>query len=179
MPTHDLARTPPAANKAKPAAADRSRDRTEVRLEHMGNAHSSEHHRSILTTRSNMATTTGPVHSGAAGRYPRPTSGRRPEGIRAAGYKKHQGKSTKASGCTAGSCVIRASCFVLRADCWLRAAWPRCPRPQIRPDRGSIPVPLASESDYVAHSAIIPELLHRAKKASNTLDPKKTHACQP
>ena len=112
MPSHDLARTPPAVNKAKPKAADRSRDRIEVRLTHVGNAHTNEHHVNILTTKANMASTSWPVHSGEAGKYPRPTSERRPESIRAAGRK-----STKAEAQKLAAVPLGAACCLLSAGC--------------------------------------------------------------
>ena len=137
MPSHDLARTPPAVNKAKPKAADRSRDRIEVRLTHVGNAHTNEHHVNILTTKANMASTSWPVHSGEAGKYPRPTSERRPESIRAAGCKSTKAEAQKLTAVRLGAacCVLRAACCLLPAVCGLRGPVtpdPECAQTEVR-----------------------------------------------
>ena len=159
MSSHDAARTPPAANKAKSKVADRSRDRAEVRLERAGKVHARAQHVTMHNTHGRKASQCWMVHSCEAGKYPRPTNVRRPECFRAAQCKRNEVVAQKLSAVRLGAAcfVLRASCFVLRAaGCGLRG--PVAPYPQISqisacPNRGSIPVPPAFQSDHVATSA--------------------------
>ena len=66
--------------------------------------------------------------------------------------QKHRSGGTKALGCTAGSCVLRAACCVLRAACCVmlaagcEAPWPPTPK--------SRHVPTAVRSRYLSHISL-------------------------